>query len=69
MYSKNCHAYEKLHNCITISRDVVHVRAVKKSVFFFNIHCINNKNPYSNEKRCILILGVCQAALSVEHEM
>ncbi len=68
MYSKNCHAYEKLHNCITISRDVVHVRAVKKRVFEYSV-AFTIKNPYSNEKRCILILGVCQAALSVAHEM
>ncbi len=28
-----------------------------------------NKNPHSNAKRCIRILGVRQAALSVAHEM
>ncbi len=46
-------------------------RAVKKKKNrILNISRIKKKtNPHSNAKRCIRILGVRQAALSVAHEM
>ncbi len=42
-------------------------KAVKKNGIL-NISRIKKKT-YSNAKRCIRILGVCQAVLSVAHEM
>ncbi len=40
-----------------------------KKIRILNIRRIKKKNPHSNAKRCIRILGVRQAALSVAHEM